>query len=1204
MTISSEQKNLINQTLQMHDLFLQHGDEERAEKAVQLGKKIYKGEWIIAFCGHFSAGKSTMINALTGEELLPSSPIPTSANLVKIKKSKKEYTKIYYHHRTPVTIQGEFDSHRVKQLCKSGDTVDMIEIGHRESKIPAGVTVLDTPGVDSTDAAHMLATESTLHLADLIFYVVDYNHVQSQVNFQYTKELIDKGASIHLIVNQVDKHNEEEISFAQFQASVASSFASWDVNLSAIYYTSLKNPQHEENQFPALQQFLLEELQDRFDSMSGTAEVSMNHLLAEHIQWLEEQYDENVQVYVERLTHKDWEKKEKILKDYELWKEVNSGAWLKKWEDDFNQERNKILQNAYIMPYENRHLAEHYLTSTQKEFKVGLFFAKGKTEEERNRRFIAFQEALRGTVVSQLDWHVKNFLLEKVKNLKISDGSIQGRIDSFHVDVTYEMIQQAESHGAKISGEYVLHYCKTMTDIITKVAERQANDIKELLLKHLQKNPLVAISEEARHKAEAFQGIQFEKEQLQNQKESLTLQLESDNFGFQDSALIIENWLEEEKGEEVQKDSILKNEQEITKKEDSLVDQWQRTSSKDQNLDVQGTIDRLVSMSQQFITIPGLESFAQNLREKAKRLDERHFTVALFGAFSAGKSSFANALLGTKALPVSPNPTTATINRIQPSQHNKRDMAIIHLKSPEVMLKDLNHSLSFFQRKVNSVQEAYDKISSIKRNELSGVENTHLAFLHAFQKGFSLLKSKLGESLTVSLAEYEGYAANEHQACFVDVIDVHLDNDFTNQGITLVDTPGADSINARHTDVAFQYIKDADVILFVTYYNHAFSKADREFLIQLGRVKDSFEMDKMFFIVNAIDLASSEEEETEVMNYVESQLLQYGIRSPQLFGLSSQQSLKEKLDFIELNKKMQRFQVEFDSYLLNGLTKMVVDSANFLLDKGKNRLSHLIQGNKKTVADYETYIHQIQNQSHLVLDLLTNESIQSIYPVLQQEIDELLLYVHQRVFFRYSDFFKEAFFPSLFNKHDSQTALSLALSEVLDSTAYDVLQELRATTVRLEKFMKKQLSEKANLVSTHLNDINGDLVFFPTEWSNIQTPPFSDIKDDFLSQSYESPLKLFKNTKRFFEQNEKELVKESLADSLKPIVKTYLQSMSGLLFNWSKEYVDGQFSIFLDSTEKEARDQFHSWTQGSSTEQDIQRWESVYRKVTEADHVQ
>src|SRR5690606_33084371 len=55
----------------------------------------------------------------------------------------------------------------------------------------------------------------------------------------------------------------------------------------------------------------------------------------------------------------------------------------------------------------------------------------------------------------------------------------------------------------------------------------------------------------------------------------------------------------------------------------------------------------------------GFKRAIDQLKEKADRLKNRNYTVALFGAFSAGKSSFANALLGEGVLPVSPNPTTA-----------------------------------------------------------------------------------------------------------------------------------------------------------------------------------------------------------------------------------------------------------------------------------------------------------------------------------------------------------------------------------------------------------------------------------------------------------------------------------------------------------------------------------------------------------------
>lgn len=88
----------------------------------------------------------------------------------------------------------------------------------------------------------------------------------------------------------------------------------------------------------------------------------------------------------------------------------------------------------------------------------------------------------------------------------------------------------------------------------------------------------------------------------------------------------------------------------------------------------------------------------------------------------------------------------------------------------------------------------------------------------------------------------------------------------------------------------------------MTYFNHAFAKADREFLIQLGRVKDSFELDKMFFVVNAIDLASNEEEADLVKQYVKDELQRFGIRFPRVFGVSSLQALQEKENKMQLHE--------------------------------------------------------------------------------------------------------------------------------------------------------------------------------------------------------------------------------------------------------------------------------------------------------------
>lgn len=121
---------------------------------------------------------------------------------------------------------------------------------------------MDTPGIDSTDDAHRIATESALHLADMVFYVMDYNHVQSELNFLFTKDLTAAGKQVYLIINQIDKHREEELSFQHFTESVRDSFASWGVQPERIFYTSLKKPELPlpHNDFSALQKFIYEQI--------------------------------------------------------------------------------------------------------------------------------------------------------------------------------------------------------------------------------------------------------------------------------------------------------------------------------------------------------------------------------------------------------------------------------------------------------------------------------------------------------------------------------------------------------------------------------------------------------------------------------------------------------------------------------------------------------------------------------------------------------------------------------------------------------------------------------------------------------------------------------------------------------------------------------------------------------------------------------
>lgn len=120
--------------------------------------------------------------------------------------------------------------------------------------------------------------------------------------------------------------------------------------------------------------------------------------------------------------------------------------------------------------------------------------------------------------------------------------------------------------------------------------------------------------------------------------------------------------------------------------------------------------------------------------------------------------------------------------------------------------------------------------------------------MKAAAAGWEEAESLLGQQLQVDLEQYRDFVASEHKSCFVEHIDLYYDCALTRQGIVLVDTPGADSVNARHTGVTFNYMKHADALVFVTYYNHAFTQGDRQFLNQLGRVKETLALDQTFLL--------------------------------------------------------------------------------------------------------------------------------------------------------------------------------------------------------------------------------------------------------------------------------------------------------------------------------------------------------------------
>jgi len=1197
-------QELLQQSAIQYIIYQNNEDTERMEKLHLFARKLLQKEYVIGFAGHFSAGKSSMINALSGEDILAASPIPTSANIVKVHKSEEDYAIVHMHHEKPIKFEAGYDFKTVKELSKNGELVSQIEIGHSGSTLPSGVTVMDTPGVDSTDDAHAMSTESALHIADVVFYTMDYNHVQSELNFQFTKQLMKYNPNVYLIVNQIDKHKENELSFSEFKKSVQQSFAAWGVEPKGIFFTSLREFDHPHNDFATVKKIVMDSMNDWQEQLVLTAENTLRKLQNEHLTYLEEEKQTLHADYENVLSVEEWENRQDILEQYEKLNLQTELFSSETWNETFKDRRKELLDNAAIIPADFREKLRAYLESTQEGFKVGgLFSAKKKTEEEKKRRIDDVYEQYKVILQSQIIGHLKNLMKQSLKEVGVLTDERADQIDAIEFEVPFSLIGSQIKQGSLVTGDALLNFANRVAESTKRYfieATEEWKDGQQEILKDASQSlsaPVQAKLNVLKEKVDAIVAIEtLNKYKLIAEKEIVTATKDTRSGAKRQ----FEKWHDDY--EQAQKEIRPFDPSMLTKKETAAEEessQIQQVSTNNQKADE--VIEAAIRTANAVKKVDGFEEVAQFLQKKVERLQKKDFTIALFGAFSAGKSSFSNALMGSKVLPVSPNPTTAAINKIRPvTEDHPHETADVKLKTAEQLLEDIKASYEEIGLSVRTLQEAYERADEGLAVQLKDERlNVHKSFIRAFSQGFKTYESQLGQTIRVERSEFERFVAEENRSCFVDNIDFYYDSPLTRMGVTLVDTPGADSINARHTGVAFDYIRNADAILFITYYNHAFAKADREFLIQLGRVKDAFELDKMFFIVNAIDLASTQEEEEDVKNYVKTELQRFGIRFPKLFGVSSLLALREKVEGNSFNSGMEPFEESFHHFLNEELAAIAIQALHEEVEKTQARLADLITQTEENLKRKDERLKELADLEAHVQKTYSSTSTNMLKSDMKQELDELLYYVMQRVYYRYPDFFRESYNPSTFSSMPVQTALEQALKETVSALRFDFAQELRVTNFRLAQFIQKKIVERFKDEVRTLKELNPSFSFITFE---PEEPKLLDFKGPFADEKkYASVKSYFKNTKSFFEKNEKENLKFALEELTKPDAQSYMDQEKLNMATWATELIENESGNLNEYLLKQALKQIETEKLLLEEVNRLETWKSIYNDLQKSE---
>lgn len=1203
----------------LYHFFEQENDVDAQKKMRKLIEKGIEGEVQIAFCGHFSAGKSSLINYMMGESILPTSPIPTSANVVKLKQGSDEVT-LSFLDGTQVVYEGEYHVEQVKAFCKNGEEIASITISSKQIQLPDGCALLDTPGIDSTEDAHRLFTESTLHLADMILYVVDYNHVQSQENFLFLKDLQTVGKSVYFIVNQMDKHDENEITFQDFQKSLEAAFLKWGISVEAIFYTSLVDETLFDNQVQSLKTLIHKRLADAHRDLSGTLMQGAYQLIDNHVQKLHEQNHENwqkIEDMKQTYTEADLETYHALQTEVQALR--NRPA---QFEKDASHSFEQLQKNTYLLTAETRELVRLFLESEQADFKVGFLFSRAKTDAVCAERRQALYEALLTRKKTQLDWHLKNWAEQYVKVYEVEAKEIIAMAGALEAEISMEWLQTEVAAQSEITGAYVLNFSEKITQYVLKQAKKAANNWLDCMREHLIEVGELScelLMQKLADYAALHEALQLEEKLLQ-EKKNRRVQCEqillNPNQSLSEQAWqdFLQTFTTEKNLHRMKKTFIQTEENTSTdvngkgEREQLTISAQEKTNK--QPKDREGMLQRLSNIISILNAYELPDGYLSEILEKQKnRLLNQTYTIALFGAFSAGKSSFANALLGKDLLPVSPNPTTAVINRVEASTADcPNESARIFLKSRDVLLEELQPILRKWKLTAQTIEEAFQKAQEWLTTApvIEKEDYAYFSFIHAFCEGFKDFQNELGANFLVTYEEYCSFAVEERKSCLVEEMILYYDCPFTEAGLVLVDTPGADSIHARHTQTSFRYIKDCDAMIYVTYYNHSFSRADQEFLIQLGRVKDAFTLDKMFFICNAIDLAHTIKELQMVLNYIKQQLESFGIRLPRLYPVSSREALKEKLGtstfrhpFLQ-HSQFKQFQSVFDDFVAKDLVGLAVDASQALLQSTVEELAHWIElaqtGNQEREQKLVCLQEEEKRQIAWLADLrFTNEDEK-----VRREKEELCHYLIQRVFLRFTNFFTGSFNPSLLNQQANiKQALQEAMDNLLSCIAFDMEQELRALGLRLEKFVCGCIESVAIRVQEQFLQTNYPVHLEAFVFQQRELPSSEGMMTALTQLNFRKELAMFKTPKRFFEMNGRKQMEAALKDKIQRQCEIYLQVESEKHLSYYQVAMHEELAHLKKESENTLKQAYQAITIILQKPLDLESMKVCYAKISE-----
>ena len=184
------------------------------EKAKFIKKNIIR----IAIMGITSSGKSTLVNALLQEKLLPVAIKPSSSIIITCSKGSLRQATVYFNDKNPMVLKdNELNEENIGRYCDESKNpnnelqVAQIDITTPLFMLDENIHIIDSPGLDACDLEihEKVTMEILLPTIDICLFLTTVKANSDEINSEKMRIVNRRGKQIILVQNMIDSVEEK-----------------------------------------------------------------------------------------------------------------------------------------------------------------------------------------------------------------------------------------------------------------------------------------------------------------------------------------------------------------------------------------------------------------------------------------------------------------------------------------------------------------------------------------------------------------------------------------------------------------------------------------------------------------------------------------------------------------------------------------------------------------------------------------------------------------------------------------------------------------------------------------------------------------------------------------------------------------------------------------------------------------------------------